>query len=65
MVAPVTKPTPAPAGRPSTSSSQAPATSSSAATAGVAGRMPAFWSQALTSQSAARAAGSVPPITHP
>ena len=27
--------------------------------------MPAFWSQALTSQSAARAAGSVPPMTHP
>ena len=27
--------------------------------------MPAFWSQALTSQSAASAAGSVPPITQP
>ena len=27
--------------------------------------MPAFWSHALTSQSAASAAGSVPPMTHP
>src|SRR5215207_4480895 len=27
--------------------------------------MPAFWSQALTNQSAARPAGSVPPMTHP
>ena len=36
-----------------------------AAVAGVAKRSPAFWSQALTSQSAARAAGSVPPMTQP
>ncbi len=27
--------------------------------------MPVFWSQALTNQSDARAAGSVPPITQP
>ena len=65
MVAPVTKPTSAPAGSPSSSSSQAPAASSIAAVAGVANRSAVFWSQALTSQSAARAAGSVPPMTQP
>ena len=32
---------------------------------GVANRRPVFWSQALTSQSVASAAGSVPPITQP
>ena len=42
-----------------------PAASSIAAVAGVAKRSPAFWSQALTSQSAASAAGSVPPMTQP
>ena len=36
-----------------------------AAAAGVTARSPAFWSQALTSQSAASAAGCVPPITKP
>ena len=36
-----------------------------AAVAGVAKRNPAFWSQALTSQSAASAAGRVPPMTQP
>ena len=40
-------------------------TSSIAAAAGVANRSPVFWSQALTSQSAASAAGSVAPITQP
>ena len=42
-----------------------PAASSTAAAAGVANRMPVFWSHALTSQSAARAAGKLPPITQP
>ena len=42
-----------------------PAVSSSATTPGVGERIPAFWSHALTSQSAASAAGSVPPMTHP
>ena len=61
MVAPVTKPTAALGGRPSRSSSQALATSSMAECAGVTRRRPAFWSQALTSQSAASAAGYVQP----
>ncbi|OLT15621.1 hypothetical protein BJF80_09525 [Serinicoccus sp. CUA-874] len=39
--------------------------SSTALWAGVTGRSPAFWSQALTSQSAASAAGCVPPTTNP
>ena len=65
MVAPVAKPTSDSAGSPSSSSSQLPAASSMAAVAGVAKRSPAFWSQALTSQSAASAAGSVPPMTQP
>lgn len=42
-----------------------PATSSIATTAGVAKRSPAFWSQALTSQSDASATGNVPPMTQP
>src|SRR3712207_9186976 len=45
------------------SSSHAAATSSTATVPGVASRMPEFWSQAETSQSAARAAGSVAPMT--
>ena len=53
------------AGRPSRSRNQAPAVSSRATTPGVGDRIPAFWSHALTSQSAARAAGSVPPMTQP
>ena len=65
IVAPVVNPTSLPAGRPSSSSSQPAAASSAAAVAGVANRSPAFWSQALTSQSAASAAGRVPPITQP
>ena len=40
-------------------------TSSTAEWAGVTARIPAFWSQALTSQSAASAAGWVPPMTKP
>ncbi len=64
MVAPVVKPT-SESGRCRMSSSQRPATSSIAAIEGVARRIPAFWSHALTSQSAPSAAGSVPPITQP
>ena len=65
IVAPVTKPTPLAAGSPRTSSSQPFATFSTAESAGVGRSRPAFWSQALTSQSAARAAGCVPPMTNP
>ena len=65
IVPPVTKPTAQPAGSPSRSSSQALATSSVAVAAGVSRARPAFWSQALTSQSAASAAGWVPPMTIP
>ena len=64
-VAPVVKPTADPDGRPSSPSSQRAATSSVATTPGVASRMPAFWSQAATSQSAAIATGSAPPMTQP
>lgn len=39
--------------------------SSAAVYAGETARITQFWSQALTSQSAASAAGSVPPITNP
>ena len=65
IVAPVTNPTALPSGRPSRSSSHALAMSSTALWAGVTRRMAQFWSQALTSQSAARAAGCVPPTTKP
>ena len=65
IVPPVTNPTSLPDGRPSRSSSQAAATSSTATTPGVAWRRAVFWSQALVSQSAAIAAGWVPPMTQP
>ena len=65
IVAPVAKPTALPAGSPSRSSSQLLATSSTAEYAGVTSRMPAFWSHALVSQSAASAAGWLPPMTIP
>jgi hypothetical protein len=65
IVAPVVKPTAEPGGRPSTCSSQRAATSSTATTPGVASRMPAFWSHAETNQSAAVAAGRLPPMTQP
>ena len=53
VVAPVANPTAAPDGSPRRSSSQEPATSSAAAVAGVTWRIAAFWSHALTNQSAA------------
>ena len=62
---PAPQPTPLVSGRPSRSSSHLLVTSSTAACAGLTARSAAFWSQALTSQSAARAAGCVPPITIP
>ena len=65
IVPPVTNPTAPPAGRPRSWVSQGPVTSSMAELAGVSLRSPEFWSQALTSQSAASAAGWVPPITKP
>jgi hypothetical protein len=65
MVAPVVKPTDVPAGSPRTSTSQVAATSSTTAAAGAMRNSPTFWSHAETSQSAASAAGSDPPITKP
>ena len=65
IVPPVTNPTALPSGSPSRSSSHALATCSVAVAAGVSRASPAFWSQALTSQSAASAAGCEPPITIP
>ena len=41
------------------------ATSSTVAAAGPSTNRPAFWSQAAASQSAARAAGRLPPTTNP
>ncbi len=60
---PVTKAKLAPEGRPSTSFSQTPAASSTMAAAGLTAKAPAFWSQTLVSQSAARADGTAPPTT--
>jgi hypothetical protein len=65
IVAPVVNPTSEPVGSPSKSSSQPAAASSAAAAVGAMYRNPGVLSHALTSQSAAMAAGSVPPITHP
>ena len=65
IVAPVVKPTLTPDGSPNRSASHAPATSSATAAAGPMTYRPAFWSHALVSQSAASAAGRLPPITNP
>ena len=65
MVPPVTKAPPVPSGRPSRSSTHRSATSSTAVAAGVTVRSPAFWSHAEVNQSAAMAAGCVPPMTNP
>jgi hypothetical protein len=65
IVAPVTNPTLEPSGSPNSSRSHAAATSSATAAAGEIAYRPAFWSQALVSQSAASAAGTPPPITNP
>jgi len=62
MVAPVAKPTEAVVGR---SSSHPAATSSMTVAAGPETYNPAFWSHTEVSQSAARAAGVLPPITNP
>ena len=65
IVAPVVNPHDDPAGRPSSSTSQPWATSSATAAAGEIAYSPAFWSQVLVSQSAASAAGWLPPMTNP
>ena len=65
MVPPVTNPIALPGGRPSRSRTHVSAQSSTAVWAGVTVRSPAFWSQAEVSQSAAIAAGWVPPMTNP
>ena len=65
IIAPVTKPTAALAGKPSRSRSHSLATHSAPAAAGDITSRPAFWSHIEVSQSAASAAGSVPPITQP
>ena len=65
IVAPVTKPTLQPSGSPNRSSSHLVATSSTTAAAGDITNIAAFCSQALASQSAARAAGTPPPTTNP
>ena len=62
---PVTKPVLTVDGSPSRSVSQPAATSSTVAAAGPSTNRPAFWSQAAVSQSAARAAGRLPPTTNP
>ncbi len=62
---PVTNPTDAARGRSSSSSIQPAATCSIIVVAGNGSDIAQFWSQALTSQSAATATGSAPPITHP
>ncbi len=65
ICAPVTKAKLASGGRPKSSFSQPPATSSTTEAAGLAAWMPAFWSQAVVSQSAAMAEGRPPPMTQP
>ena len=65
IVAPVTNPALVPAGSRSSSTSQPAATSSATDAAGEIAYRPAFWSQALVSQSAAIAAGTLPPMTNP
>ena len=62
---PVTKANDAVDGSPRSSVTHVPAISSTTAAVGVGSSSPAFWSHAETSQSAASAAGSVPPITKP
>ena len=61
----MTNPTAPVAGSPSRSSSHALVTSSTAVWAGVTVRSAEFWSHELVSQSAASAAGWLPPMTMP
>ena len=60
---PETRPKLASAGRPSRSMSHAPTASSTTDAAGPAEYSPAFWSHVEVSQSAATAAGTLPPMT--
>ena len=62
---PVTKPMPVPSGKLNNSRSQPSTVSSTTAAAGDSTKRPAFWSHALVSQSAASAAGTLPPMTKP
>ena len=62
---PVTNPNEESSGRPRSSFSHVPATSSTTLAAGVGRARAAFWSQADVSQSAAIAAGVLPPMTKP
>jgi hypothetical protein len=62
---PVGKPTEVPSGSPKSSTSHRAVAYSAVATAGPRSYTPQFWSQALTSQSAAMDTGSVPPTTNP
>jgi len=61
----VTSPYETCSGSPNSSTSHAPHTSSTTEAAGAAAYSPAFWSHAEVSQSAARAAGRLPPMTNP
>src|SRR5262249_8112151 len=65
IVAPVTKPPPAPAGRPSSSAAQRSATALSSAAVGDITVVAAFWSHAADNQAAASATGSGPPVANP
>ena len=65
IVAPVTNPTLVSGGEAEQLDEPAAATSSATAAAGEMAYSPAFWSQALASQSAPRAAGRLPPMTNP
>ena len=65
MSPPVVKPTDVSASSPNNSTSQRPATSSTTDPTGAHAYKPELLSQPLTSQSAARAAGALPPMTKP
>jgi hypothetical protein len=65
ICAPVTKPTLQPAGSPNSSFTQSATICSTTAAIGDITNIWAFWSQADTSQSAAIAAGTLPPVTKP
>ena len=65
ICAPVHRPAAVPSGRPSSSRHHSVAVRSAAAAAGDITCSAVFWSHADVSQSAASAAGSVPPVTKP
>jgi hypothetical protein len=65
IVAPVTIPRLIPASSPNSSINQRRDTSTTTAAAGDSANENPFWSHVDVSQSAARAAGSAPPMTNP